>query len=156
MPAPSARPTLVTIIAIWLVIVFCFGVFGLASAAFLSSLRPDMPHIQTAQLALTVLSLLLALAGANTHRIKKPVSWQIIAGRVVVDVIALVLTLVHPAALSAAVANNPQAAAISSMAKTTGLITGVVMLAVNIAIALCARNVTTKTAAVVESTPTAV
>jgi hypothetical protein len=150
-----ARPVLATILGIWLIVVFCFSAFSLASAALLVSMHAGIPHMPGAQLALAALSAVLALAGGITLLQMKPVSWQILIGRVAVELIALVLVLLHPVVVPASVAGSPNAAAITSMAKTGGAVFGVFMLLVNIGIALYARTATTSTAPAAESTPTA-
>jgi len=149
------RSTLATIVAIWLIIVFCWSTFALLGATLLRSLRPDVPAMSTPQLALAVISALLALAGGITLWQLKPVSWQILLGRVFVDLIALVVVVTHPVALPASVANSADAAAVTSIARTGGAVFGGLLLLVNLGIALYARAATTTPAVTTDSVSTA-
>lgn len=150
-----ARPNLALAVAIWLLIVGCFGAFGLISAAALNAAHAGIAPMPPLQLALSVLSVLLALGGGITLLQMKPLAGHLLIGRFLVELVLVILVFHQSIPVPANISGNANATTVVAAAKTFGKVVSIFLLLLNLAIALYARNVTTPKAAAAEPAPPA-
>ncbi len=137
--ARTARPTLATVISIYEIILFAFAAFGfitvLALHAFHSGLAVNMPMLQTAG---SILSGLFSLAGGVYLWQMRQAAGRMLAGKVVLDFILFIVTLMQPSALPAT--------------RIMAMAIGLLFLILNAVIAWYAYKVTSPAAAQMPST----
>jgi hypothetical protein len=97
--ARIARPPLATVISIYEIVLFAFAAFGFVIAFVLhashSAFTVNAPMLQTAGSAL---SALFSLAGGVYLWLMRQAAYRMLAGKVVVDFILFILTLLQPSA----------------------------------------------------------
>jgi len=131
--ARLARPTLATVISIYEIILFAFAAFGYVTLLALHATHAGLTaHITMLQTVGGILSALFSLAGGIYLWLMQRAGAKMLAGKVVIDIIVYILILTQPATVPAAHA--------------VGLVTGLLGLILNAAIAWYAYKVTPSTA----------
>jgi len=129
----AARPTLATVISIYEIILFAIAVFGYVSMLVLRAAHPELIHATLLQTAGTPLSALLSLAGGVLLWQMRSTAATLLGLKAVLGVIMFVVMLTQPAL------------AAMPTARTIGLVTGVLSIILNVAIAWYAYKVTSVT-----------
>ena len=134
--ARAARPILATVISIYEIIIFVFAVIGIIAMLALRTAHPELSaNANLMQICGGTLSAFFGLAGGIYLWQMRQAAGRMLAGKVVLDIIVFVLLLSQPASMPG---------------HKTALITGLLGILVNAAIAWYAYKVTCPT---VDPTP---